>query len=188
MRTCVFDLETSSLYANTGIVLCCVIKEFSENGKGKKTVLRADDYPSWDKCRTHNKAMISDVVRELDKYDIFVAHNGQYFDKTWLTSACLKYGLRPSLRFEKFIDPVLLARRHMRLARNSLATLIEYFDIEGEKTPIRWIHWMKASMEGNRQSMGYIVHHCEVDVDKLEEVYMRVKKLVKGVDEQGSSR
>lgn len=184
MKIGIFDLETSSLYANTGILLCACIKDYNVDAVRS---YRADDYPSWDSQRSDNKDIVLDFIKDLNQYDILIAHNGQYFDKTFLSSACLRYGERPAVRFTKFIDPVMLARRHMRLARNSLTALMDYFDIEGDKTPIRWKHWMQATLDGNKESMNYIVEHCVVDVQKLEMVYEKVRQLVKGIDERGSA-
>ena len=184
MKVGIFDLETSSLYANSGIVLCASIKQYG--AKGVKT-FRADSYKNWKTNKSHNEAIVRDIMAELSKYDILVAHNGTYFDKTWLNTACLKYGLTPALRGVKFIDPVLIARRHLRMARNSLAALIDYFDIQETKTPIRFAYWIEASHDGNTKSMNYIVKHCEKDVISLEEVYDRVRKLVKQIDDGGSA-
>ena len=121
-------------------------------------------------------------------FDIYVAHNGQFFDKTFLTTLQLKYGIRHNLRFQKFIDPVQLSRRHLRMARNSLASLIDYFEIEDTKTPIHFRYWMEATLDGNSKSLDYIVKHCEKDVLALESVYNKLRVLVKGVDEGGSAR
>lgn len=199
MRVCVFDLETSGLYANSSIVLCGVMEEFVyEKKRGiepRRVIVRADEFKSWKNNKSDNRQVVEAIMAELcgdgkkhDGYDIFVAHNGQYFDKTLLNSACLKYGIPPRLRFEKFIDPVMLARKHMRIARNSLHSLIDYFDIEEQKTPIKFDHWLKASLDGNRKSMDYIVEHCEADVKSLTSVYRILRKLVKGIDEYGSGR
>lgn len=128
-----------------------------------------------------------DLMKALEGFDIYIGHNSQRFDKPWINSLCLKYGLRPALRFEKMIDPVSLAWRHLRLARNSLSACCDFFDIPEQKTPIRFVHWMRASHNGDRKSMDYIVEHCEMDVLVLEKVYDKVRKLVKGIDEKGSS-
>lgn len=184
MKIGIFDLETSSLYANSGIVLCASVKEYGR--PGVKTV-RADRYKSWKSGKSDNKDVIVDIMKLLMEYDILVAHNGQYFDKTFLNSMCLKYGLMPELRGVKFIDPVMIARRHLRMARNSLAALIDYFDIQETKTPIRFVYWIEASHDGNKKAMEYIVKHCEKDVVSLEAVYDKVRKLVKQIDDGGSA-
>jgi len=185
VRTGIFDLETSSLYANSGIILCASIKDYAQDKP--VTTLRADQYKTWKTARSNNKELVKDIMRALDQFDILVAHNGQYFDKTFLNSMCLKYGLTAALRGVKFIDPVLIARRHLRIGRNSLNSLIDYFDVPDAKTPIRFEHWIKASHDGNKGSMDYIVEHCEKDVIALEKVYDIVRKLVKKIDDGGSA-
>ena len=184
MKTAIFDLETSSLYANTGIVLCCQIKTFGH--KEVKTI-RADKFPNWKTKKSDNRRVVGDIMDALDDYDILVAHNGQYFDKAWLNSACLKYGLRPSLRWRKFVDPVQSARRHMRMARNSLVSLIDYFDLQESKTSLRFKHWLQASLDGDQRSMDVISHHCKMDVVTLEKIYDIMRPLIIKIDERGSS-
>jgi len=184
MKVGIFDLETSSLYANTGIVLCACIKQY---GVDRIITVRADEFPTWKNNRSNNRAVVEDVIEILRDFDILVAHNGQYFDKTFLNSACLKYGITPSTRWTKFVDPVLIARRHMRMARNSLTSLIDYFDIQDTKTPVEFKHWMQASHDGNKKSMHYIVKHCERDIISLEQVYDKVRLLVDKIDSRGSA-
>jgi len=184
MKVACFDLETSSLYANSGIILCASIKPY---GSRKITTFRADKYPSWKTNKSDNEDLVRAIMAELAEYDILIAHNGQYFDKAWLNTVCLKYDLIPALRSVKFVDPVLLARRHLRMARNSLAALIDYFDIQEEKSPIRFAYWIEASHDGNKKSLDYIVKHCEKDVIALERVYDKVRRLVKQIDDGGSA-
>lgn len=184
MKIGIFDLETSSLYANTGIVLCACIKQYNVD---HVSTIRADEFPNWNKRRSDNSRVVEAIVERLRDFDILVAHNGQYFDKTFLNSACLKYGISPSTRWTKFIDPVLIARRHLRIARNSLGSLIDYFEIEDKKTPIEFKHWIQASHDGNRKSMSYIVQHCEQDIVSLEQVYEKVRLLVDKIDSRGSA-
>lgn len=185
MRTAIFDLETFSLAADTGILLCAVVKEY--RSKDKPIIIRADDYPEWKKDRSNVEPVLKATLKALENFDIYVAHNGQFFDKAMLTSWALKYRQPVALRFAKFIDPVLLARRHMKLTRNSLSSLLAFLGIPEKKTSIEWSHWMKAAFNGDRNSMNYIVEHCVVDVDLLEKAYEQTKRLVKGIDEKGSS-
>ena len=185
MKVAIFDLETSSLYANSGILLCACIKQYDK--PGVKTI-RADQFKSWKSGKTDQKDMIVAVTEALAPFDIFVAHNGQFFDKPFLTTMQLMYGLRPDLRFAKFVDPVRLSRNHLRLARNSLGAILDYFDIEDVKTPIRFKYWMEAALDSNTKSLDYIVKHCEKDVVALERVYDRTKSLIKGVDDWGSAK
>ena len=126
-------------------------------------------------------------MKELDDYDILVAHNGQYFDKAWLNAACLQYGIDPKIRFKKFIDPVMIARRHLRLGRNSLAAVADYLNVPVTKTPLELRLWQQAALDGDIKSLNKIVTHCVRDVQVLECCYDYARKLVKDVNERGSS-
>ena len=185
MRCCVFDLETFTLAANTGVLLCCAYKEYGS--KKPPSIIRADDFPTWKNERSNVQPVVEKVLAELDDFDIYVAHNGQFFDKPMLTSWAIKYSRRPTLRVAKFVDPVLLARRHMKLTNNSLSSLLDFLGIPEKKTPIAWHHWMRAAFDGNKESLNYIVEHCVRDVIVLEKAYDKTKRLVKGIDERGSS-
>lgn len=190
MKVGIFDLETTSFYADSGIVLCCVSQPYvpDEITKAKQTVIRADQFKSWKTNKSDNKALIEAVVTELKKYDILVAHNGQFFDKGFINAKCLQYGLSPSVRWLKFIDPVLLSRRHLKLGRNSLASLIDFLEIPVHKTPLELKLWQKAAMDSDPKAMNVIVRHCEYDVRTLALVYDKVRVLVDKIDNQGSSR
>lgn len=185
MKTAIFDLETSSLFADTGILLCAVVKEYGN--KTTPIVIRADKFSSWKENRSNCKQVVQATIEALEDFDIYVAHNGQFFDKTILTSWALKFGRRVDLRFAKFIDPVMLARRHMRLSRRSLHNLLQFLEIPEQKTEILWKHWMRATLDGSSRSLDYIVEHCIADVVALEKAYDITKRLVKGIDERGSS-
>jgi len=192
MNTAIFDIETTNLYADTGILLCAVVKKF--DSRDKPIVIRADSFPLWKKGRRYenNEAVVKATMEALsgpdeNQFDLFVAHNGQFFDKTMLTSWALQFRQRPWLRFAKFVDPVMLARRHMRLSRRSLHNLCQFLDIPEKKTDILWKHWMRTMLDGDSASLDYIVEHCIADVTVLEKAYLRVKPLTKEINEKGSS-
>ncbi len=195
MRTAIFDLETSGFYADSNVLLCAVIREYEyplKSGKYvKRTVLRGDEViPNWSKKRSNDKALIEAVLRELEQYDVLVAHNGQYFDKAFLNAKCLEHGFSrevAALKRKKFIDPVLLARKHLKLGRNTLAAIIDYFQIPVKKTPLELSAWRKAAFDGDMQAMNLIVDHCIPDVDSLALVYDRMRPLIEKVDNRGSS-
>lgn len=186
MRVGIFDIETTNLYADSGIILCMSHKPYLASKKTVRTI-RADRFESWKTGKSDNREVVENIMKELREYDILVAHNGQYFDKAFLNTSCLKYGMLPELRLKKFIDPVLIARKHLRLHNNTLNALIAHLDIPEKKTPVAFEHWVKAGLDSNTKSMDYIVEHCEKDVIALEAVYDETRKLVKRIDDGGSA-
>lgn len=184
MEIGIFDLETSGFNADNSILLCCSSKTYN---LPTITTVRADKFKTWKTNKTDEEEVIKAVCNQLLPYDIVVAHNGQWFDKGFLNAKCLEYGLSPVLRWKKLIDPCRLSRNHMRLGRNSLASLIDFLHIPTHKTPIELYEWRKASHNSDVKSMNKIVHHCERDVETLELVYRKVKSLVDKIDKSGSA-
>jgi len=183
MKIGIWDLETSSLYADSGIILCSSVKEYEK--KGVNTV-RADSLPNWKTQRSDTSLMILKIMEQLRKYDVLIAHNGLYFDKKWVNAQCIKHGIPPDIRFSKFIDPVQVSRRHLRLARHSLNALIDYFGIKEQKLHVPLEMWVKASHDGDKKTMDLIIRRCEMDVITLEKVYDKLRPLIAQVDNVGS--
>lgn len=182
MKVAIFDLETTSLKANFGVILCGSIKGFGEK---KVTTFRADSYSTWDKHRSDDSAVAKAIYKELIKYDIWVAHNGVKFDVPFLTTRLLPKGI--IVPKQKIIDPVKLARRHLRLGYNSLQQIAEYFEL-GNKNPVSSRQWLRASLDGDRKAMDYIVKHCEQDVVLLEKVMDKIRPYVSKIDNWGSDK
>jgi len=184
MKVGIFDLETTSFYADGGIILCGSVKTY---GQKKLQTVRADQFPSWKTGKSNNKDVVIALSKILKEFDILVMHNGEFFDKGFFNAKCVEYDLDPVLRFKKTIDPCLLSRRHMRMGRNSLVSLIYYFNVKNRKTPVVLADWIRAGLDNNQTSMNKIVKHNKLDVITLEEVYDKVRPLIDKVDKKGSS-
>lgn len=176
-----FDLETSSLNADFGVILCAVIKP----GGGSPVVFRGDAYPGWERGRSDDSPISRDIADALGKFDILVAHNGKKFDIPFLQTRLARWGLPPLPR-TKLVDPVLLARNNYRMSSNSLQRLLGMFGLN-EKTVVDNDVWLRASLDGDRESMNYIVEHCQKDVDMLDALLDKVKPFCSKFDSGGSA-
>jgi hypothetical protein len=76
MRIATWDIETTHLKPNFGVVLCGAIKEY-----GKEPKL----YAKKEKGK-NDKALICTLRDELEKYDILVSYFGLNFDLKFLNS------------------------------------------------------------------------------------------------------
>ena len=177
---CCFDLETTSLAADFGIVLCAVIKPAG----GKAVVFRGDSYPAWGENRSNDSELVTDVVNELARYDIWVAHNGARFDVPYLRTRLMRWGLEP-LVTRKLVDPVQLARNKLRLSFNGLSSVANHLGCNS-KTDVEPQAWLRASLDGNSKAMDYIVQHCVEDVKTLEKVVTALKAYSTAYNSYGS--
>lgn len=176
MNIGVFDLETSNLNADFGIVLCGVIKPFDSK---RLTVLRLDDMPSYKRSRSNDRSIAKALKEELEKYDIWVSYNGRRFDIPFLNARLMFHRLKP-LRRTKHIDLLYQVRYKLKIHSGRLQAVQEFLGLSEEKTRIYGQHWVRA-LTGNRASWNYIVDHCKQDVRVLDEVYQELKGFVTAI-------
>lgn len=181
ISSCCFDLETSSLDANFGIILCAVIKG---SDRKKPIILRGDMYNTWDSRRSDDSQLVAGIVDALGNYDILVAHNGARFDIPFLRTRMARWK-QPAFPNKKIVDPVQLARNKLKMSSNSLASLSSLIGA-GDKTVVDGNMWTKAALDGDREAMEYIVKHCVKDVDILEKVADAVKPYCSTFNSYGS--
>jgi len=185
IRQAIFDIETSSLNAGFGRVLCAVIQLYDPNDL---VILRADQYAAWkDGRRSDDKELVADILSVLAEADIVIAHNGLKFDMPFLRTRAVIHGL-PPVNFQKIIDPVLMARQHFRWPYNSLDMISGLINSQHQKTPLNPTVWARAIGDGDKECMDLIVEHCIADVKVLEEVIKAVKGYVRKIDISGSFR
>ena len=159
-----FDLETTNLKADFGIILCGCIKAFGQEVK----VWRGDKYPSWKINMADDRSIVKDLAAELRKHAIVITHYGGGFDIPYLRAKMMYYGLEP-LPPMFHIDTYRIAKSNMLLQRRRLETLAEYLSL-GPKTHVEGGLWLDAAMNGTKEAMERIVKHCIVDVEVLEKL------------------
>ena len=177
-----FDLETSNLNANFGVVLCAVIKP----DHGPALILRGDRLNrQWKTKRSDDSVLVRRVAQELMKYDVLVAHFGAGFDIPFLRARLAHWGM-PGMPNKKLVDPFQIARNKFRMSSNSLDALCDVLGVKCQKTPVQGQTWVRAFLDGDRKSMDYIVDHCVKDVEMLVELVDKVKDYSTVFNDRGS--
>ena len=178
---CCFDLETTNLSADFGVVLCGVVKP----ANGRPRIFRADKLNNrWNTHRSDDSGVVKAIVEELSQYDIWIAHNGAKFDLPFLRTRLAKWDLDP-LPSKKLIDPVFLARNKLRMSWNSLEAIAKFLGVNS-KTEVSGDQWLQAALDGSRKAMQYIVTHCIQDVYVLEKVVRSLKSYSTNYNAWGS--
>jgi uncharacterized protein YprB with RNaseH-like and TPR domain len=185
ISTAVFDLETSDLNADSGIILCAVIQSSTRKAP---IVIRTDDTnPGWKRGRRgDDSATVRLVQSALADHDVLCAHNGTRFDLPFLRTRALKWGV-PRLPDLKVVDPLSIAWRKFRLKSNRLGNISDYIGVRDKKTPLDMSIWGDAVLNGSREAMDLIVEHCVADVKVLCGVLKIVKPFIRQLDDRGSA-
>ncbi len=176
MNFATWDLETSNLDADFGVILCSCLKPL-----GKKVeTLRIDDYIKYKKDRTDYSGLIEELRDRFNKIDCVVTYYGYRFDMPFYRSGLLLYkmGLGKNLFH---IDLWYTSKFRLRFHNNRLSTLIDYLGVSKKKTPLESMAWKRAIV-GDKKSLDYIVQHCSRDVQALEEVYEQLKEFITRIE------
>ena len=166
-----FDIESTRLEADFGFVICASYKEL---GSKKIVTHSIDDYPNFKKDPTNDKFLLRDLKAGLEKADVLVGHYSTRFDLPFINGRLLHHGLTPVAPIPH-VDTWRVSRNRLKITRNSLAALAEFFGFD-EKTYLNKNIWVRASA-GHRPSIKYIIEHCEQDVRVLEDVYTKIRVL-----------
>jgi uncharacterized protein YprB with RNaseH-like and TPR domain len=182
-----FDLETTNLNADYGILMAAVVRT---NYSKKPIIFRGDETnPKWKTKRSDDSEIVRAVSEELQKHDILVAHNGATggwgFDIPFLQTRLAKWNLPPFPR-KKLIDPVQIARKQFRLSSNSLASVAGHLGLEN-KMYLAPDVWTQAALDGDKKAMDQIVARCSSDVRILVCIVAHIKSYCATLDHRGSS-
>ena len=185
ISTAIFDLETSALEADRGVILCACIK--SSKRRGIITIRTDHTSAGWPKGkRGDDRETVRQIAEILADHDVLVAHNGSRFDMPFLRSRMLRWNMK-RLPNMKMVDPCSIAYRHFKLRSNSLAAVADHIGVKERKTPLDMSIWADAFLNGSRRAMNKIVEHCVADIKVLEGVLEVVKPYVKLLDDRGSA-
>lgn len=186
ISTLLLDIETTALTADLGVILCACGKD----DKGREFTYRIDQMSprSWKKgLRGNDRAIIVELARELSEYDVIVAHNGVGFDLPFIRSRALYWGL-DRVPDVKVVDPLKVLWEKFRLKRNSLGAVSDFIGSLDKKDPLDMSLWVNVVLNGNKNALNQIVHHCQSDVRELEDVLNAVKPYCRVFNEKGSHR
>ena len=181
MQIACFDLETSSLKANFGVVLCGVVKPIG----GPMKVFRLDNYA--DCIGSNDSALVAALITELSGYLILVAHNGVNFDRKFLNARATRWGLAPLNPRGRMVDPVVVARKHFAISWNGLESLSTFLQTKNRKEGVDGDLWLRAILDHDREAMDAIVQHCKKDVLVLTEVVTKLQPYIGRIQEWGSA-
>ena len=168
-----FDFEATHLKANVGRILCCSFKPL-----GADTYTFSALEPRFRKADVYDDgALALAIIEELEHFDILIGWNSKQFDVKFINARSMQAGHRT--KDKQYHVDGMWSWRSKAAAWSGLAAVQQFIDSGGaEKTSVKWDQWMRAigwDQSLRESAMAEIIHHCELDVVVLEEVY---KKLV----------
>lgn len=166
-RIAVFDIESTGLNADFAVVLCAVVKPLGEP---------AETY-AMRNIGSDDSEVVGDIIAALSCYDVLVAYNGKQFDRRFLNTRALRWGIKPLSMDIPLKDPFLAAKRYMNVSFRSLGQLSYFLKTRHRKSSVDGEVWLQATLDRNEMAFRHIVTHCKADVLVLEEVTQKLVPL-----------
>lgn len=173
-----WDLETSSLNANGGFIICACI---TDPDTLKTKTFRVDKYKGWARSPwDSDRELVRELVEYLNGLDVWVAYYGKRFDLPFLNTRVLYWNTKgakiPFPANVPFVDLYDTARRKLKLHSNRLGVVNELLH-STPKTPLDLPVWLRAA-GGSKRAIGEVVEHCVADAVSLAQNYNVLRPLI----------
>lgn len=163
------DIESTSLDAFGEILTWC-IKE--RDGEIEYDMVTRDELINY----RYDKRVVTSLVQAMFRYNqLFTFYGGDYhFDIPMIRSKAVELGVEFPAHGQMFhVDVWGICKKKLRMRRNSLDAVCNYFGIEG-KTHLDNKIWKRAKY-GCRKSLVYILEHNKADVIILEKLHKKLE-------------
>jgi hypothetical protein len=183
MKRLFFDLETApnvALVWRTGYKLvvtpesivherAIICVSWKWEGKDEIHNLR------WDKNQC-DKKLLERFVKELNKADEIIAHNGDRFDVKWVRARCIFHDLDIPNAWTS-VDTLKFAKTAL-FNSNKLDYLAKFLKVGGKIETGGYDLWRSIVLDKCNDSLKHMVKYCDNDVLILERVWQKLQKYV----------
>jgi len=129
-------------------------------------------YLTWDKKQC-DKKMLKEFIKEVNKADEIIAHNGDRFDIKWLRTRCLFHGIDMFPTYQT-IDTLKTAKRLFNFNSNKLDYIARYLKVGQKMETGGGELWKDIVLRKCDKSMDKMVAYCKQDVIVLEAVFNKL--------------
>lgn len=136
------------------------------------------DTTHYQETRTEDDyGLVKWLIEWMDKADYIIAHNGKKFDIPLIKARAIINDIEPPSPY-KVIDTLEIARKEFLFTRNTLENLALQLNCDLTKLSDRKFSGFKLwkeCMEGNEEAWAEMKKYNIMDVDVLEEVYLKLR-------------
>tara|TARA_R100000951_G_scaffold63860_3_gene53625 strand:+ start:4543 stop:5307 length:765 start_codon:yes stop_codon:yes gene_type:complete len=123
----------------------------------------------------NDQHVVEKLYEVLEDADLIIAHNGDRFDIKEFNTRAIFYGMNP-LPQAKTVDTLKVAKSKFKFLSNKLDYIAQYLGV-GQKIKTSFSLWREC-FEGDKKALKEMVTYCKMDVDVLEQVYLKLRPFV----------
>lgn len=147
-------------------LMCASVKQLGSDTTYYRASRTEDDYE-----------LVKWLIEWMDKADYIIAHNGKKFDIPLIKARAIINDIEPPSPY-KVIDTLEIARKEFLFTRNTLENLALQLNCDLTKLSDRKFSGFKLwkeCMDGNEEAWIEMKKYNIMDVDVLEEVYLKLR-------------
>jgi len=137
--------------------------------EGKDEVHHLD----WGVKKQCDKALLTKFIKELDKADEIIAHNGDRFDIKWIRTRALFHGIEMRHSYNS-IDTLKWSKKYLNLPSNKLAEICKYYNLVNKLDAGGISTWTDIVFHKSQEALDRMVHYCDGDILSLEAVFKKL--------------
>ena len=168
-----FDLETSNLKANWGIIISyCIL---GDDGVLYKRLITQEEIFSGE----FDKKICQQFCKDVRNFDRVIGWYSERFDAPYVRTRCMFHKLDfPVFKEVNHTDAWKVCRRIMKLHSNRLGVVAPFLGIEAKGHPLNPSVWLRC-LSGNQEALDFVMTHNIEDVESLKKVWHRMEDYTK---------
>lgn len=127
----------------------------------------------WGLKKQCDKTLLKKFIKELDKADEIIAHNGDRFDIKWIRTRAVFHGLEMKHTYNS-IDTLKWAKKYLNLPSNKLSEICKYFNLVNKLDAGGISTWTDIVFNKDREALDRMLHYCDGDILSLESVFNKL--------------
>lgn len=132
----------------------------------------------WGLNKQCDKKMLEKFIKEMDKADEIITHNGKRFDTPWIRTRALFHNIEMRHTYNE-IDTYKLCKKYLNLPSNSLKDACKYYGLEAKKDAGGIQTWIDVIYKKDKAALEHLLYYGDGDIWSLEALFNKLKGYVK---------
>ncbi len=141
--------------------------------EGSDTIYNLD----WGLNKQCDKKLLEKFIKEMDKADEIITHNGKRFDTPWIRTRAVFHGLDMRHTYNE-IDTFKMCKKYLNLPSNSLKEVCKYYGLEAKKDAGGMETWANVIFKKDRGALDHLLYYGDGDITSLKAVFYKLRPYV----------
>tara|TARA_R110000868_G_scaffold91276_5_gene253198 strand:+ start:3843 stop:4628 length:786 start_codon:yes stop_codon:yes gene_type:complete len=128
----------------------------------------------WGINKQCDKKMLTSFIKEMNKADEIITHNGKRFDTPWIRTRCLFHGIHMRHTYNE-LDTYKMCKKYLNLPSNSLKEVCKYYGLTNKKDAGGIQTWIDVIYKKDEDALKHLLFYGDGDITSLEEVFKKLR-------------